>query len=111
MRFNLIYLGNMKYFLVAFSLLILAGCGGLLIPSNKDVTIKSVPDEATVSINGINSATTPVVVRLDNKSSHVITVSKSGYDSVSCALNTTVQEYIVALDIIGSLIPVMALRT
>ncbi len=97
----------MKYFFTVFFLLILAGCGTLFLSSTKDVSIISEPVDATVSVNGIERGTTPITLELDNRTSHVISVSKEGYDTVSCSLTAKVKGVILVLDVLGGLIPVI----
>ena len=96
----------MRRVLVLLLVLLLAGCGTLFIPSTKEITISSEPVEARVSIDGVEHGLTPISVVLDNKKSHTIVVSKEGYETVSCVLNTKIRGYIIILDVLGGLVPV-----
>ena len=97
----------MKHFLAALLVLVLAGCGTLFIPANTDVTVHSNPVEATVTIDGVDHGTTPVTLNLNNKKPHTIIISKPGYDSVTCQLNTKIKGSVVVLDVLGGLLPVV----
>ena len=81
---------------------LLASCGTLFIPGTKEIPINSNPVEATVTIDGVVRGVTPMSLELDNNESHVITISKEGYKTVSCTLTAKVSGTMVVLDVIGT---------
>ena len=94
-------------FLVILVLLSTSSCGLLFLSSEKDITLTTSPDAAEVWVQGVRMGTTPMQIELDNRSSHIITFKKEGYEDISCQLNATVHGGIVVLDVLAGLVPVI----
>ena len=88
-------------------LLSTSSCGLLFLSSEKDITLTTSPDAAEVWVQGVRMGTTPMQIELDNRSSHIITFKKEGYEDSSCQLNATVHGGIVVLDVLAGLVPVI----
>lgn len=100
----------MKRILPLFVFLVLlstSSCGTLLLQNEKDITLTTSPDAAEVWIQGVRMGITPMQIKLDNRSSHLITFRKEGHSDVSCQLNATVHGGIVVLGVITGLVPVI----
>lgn len=95
------------FFLVILVLLSTSSCGLLFLSSEKDITLTTSPDAAEVWVQGVRMGTTPMRIELDNRSSHIITFKKEGYEDISCQLNATVHGGIVVLDVLTGLVPVI----
>lgn len=95
------------FFLVILVLLSTSSCGLLFLSSEKDITLTTSPDAAEVWVQGVRMGTTPMQIELDNRSSHIITFKKEGYEDISCQLNATVHGGIVVLDVLAGLVPVI----
>lgn len=90
-----------------FVLLSTSSCGILLLSSEKDITLTTSPDAAEVWVQDVRVGTTPMQIELDNRSSHMITFKKEGFESISCQLNATVHGGIVVLDVLAGFLPVI----
>ena len=87
--------------IIPVALLLLSGCGTLLIPASIEVPVTSDPVDARVTVNGqLASTSTPATVTLDNSESHVISVSKDGYRSSSCQLRSRIKGAYVVMNIL-----------
>ena len=60
------------------------GCGTLLTPSTKILSVYSVPDSANVLVEGEYRGVTPLNLELSNRKEHVVQVHKDGYQVANC---------------------------
>ncbi len=93
------------FFLLSLALIILSGCGTLLVSSEKTVILEPMPDSTEVYIQGQFMGVTPLSLNLDNQETHNITFRKEGHDPAICRLEPRVLAGIVALDIIFGVFP------
>lgn len=74
----------MKRLGISVSLLILmvflSNCSTVLNTTTQDVEIKSVPENAKITIDGKKFGTTPQVVNIDRGSVHVVKLDLDGYE-------------------------------
>lgn len=79
----------MSYFkkiLVLALFLSVTGCAGIINGTTQDVTFKSEPEGATVSVDGLERGKTPLTVTLKKNEYKSVTFSKEGYKSESVPL-------------------------
>ena len=69
---------------IAFS-----GCAGMFSGQTQVLTVKSTPDGANVSINGVQMGQTPLTTSIIKKKDLLLTLTKDGYKEVTTPLNTT----------------------
>lgn len=86
------------------SLLSLTGCASIVSGRTQEVTFKSVPDGATVVINGKEMGKTPFTTALDRKSDQTIIFQKDGYKSETMPLATTMNGWFFGNIVLGGLV-------
>ena len=59
--------------------LTVTGCGTVVNGNHQDLAITSYPGGATVSVDGVQRGSTPVVVPVSRKHAHVVAVTHDGY--------------------------------
>jgi hypothetical protein len=62
------------------------GCGTIVNGSKQDLTVTSTPGGSTVSIDGVPSGTTPIVVPVRRSHAHVVKVEQAGYSPVEVSV-------------------------
>ena len=62
-----------------FALHVTSGCATLIDGSTQPVTFRSLPEGATVYVEGVARGKTPVVLELDRQSETIVEVQKDGY--------------------------------
>lgn len=68
--------------ILGFMVLSTTGCGTVVNGIYQDLAITSNPGGAQVSVDGISSGTTPVVVPVTRKHAHVVKVEQDGYHPI-----------------------------
>lgn len=89
---------------MSFGTLYLVGCASIISGRSQEVTFKSVPDGATVIINGREMGKTPFTTMLERKSSQSILFQKDGYKSEIFPLETTINGVFFGNIIFGGLL-------
>jgi hypothetical protein len=67
---------------VALAGLVSTGCGSIVNGMKQDIAITSSPGGATVTVDGVERDSTPIVVPLSRKHAHVVKVEQPGYAPV-----------------------------
>jgi hypothetical protein len=89
---------------MAFTFLFVQGCATIVKGRTQEVTFKSEPEGATVTVTGRALGKTPITVQLDRKSDQVATFEKEGYKSQTVPLTTTITGWFWGNIVIGGLI-------
>lgn len=79
--------------LIVLTVLSASGCATVISGKSQEMTFTSVPDEATVSINGRVLGKTPLTVQLERDTKQAITFEKEGYKPQTMALTTTLNNW------------------
>ncbi len=82
----------------------LAGCATVIHGTRQDVGISSTPSGASVSIDNVQSGTTPVFAKLRRKENHVVRISLPGYQPTDLTLTSSVSGWVWGNIAIGGLI-------
>jgi hypothetical protein len=82
----------------------MTGCASIITGSSQEMTFKSQPEEATVSVNGRILGKTPLTVRLDKKSNQAVIFEKDGYKSQTMQLETRINGWFWGNIVLGGLI-------
>lgn len=61
--------------------MIVQACGTIINGTTQEVEIKSTPSNASVIINGVNYGSTPLLVNLQRKESHRVSIELDGYQT------------------------------
>jgi len=83
------------------------GCAAIVSGTDGDVTIRSQPPGAEVSINGLPRGTTPLTLRLSRAESHVMTVSKKGYETESREVEHTFNGWVLGNLVFGGILGII----
>lgn len=87
------------------AVLIIVSCASIIHGTRQNISVSSVPSGAKVIVKGAEMATTPAVIKLSRKESHIILrFEKEGYEPVEIALNRSVDGWIAGNIIFGGLI-------
>jgi uncharacterized protein YceK len=86
------------------ALLVMAGCATIIHGTRQDVGISSTPTGASVTIDNLQSGTTPVFSKLRRKENHVVRVSLPGYQPMDLTLTSSVSGWVWGNVAIGGLI-------
>lgn len=89
---------------MCFGTLYMVGCASIISGRTQDVTFKSVPDGATVVINGRETGKTPFTTLLERKSGQSVVFQKDGYRSEAFPLETTINGVFFGNIIFGGLL-------
>jgi len=93
---------------VVIPLLSLSGCFATVFKGrNSSVEMTSVPDGATVYVDGVPAGQTPVKVRLKSSTSHTVEFKKDGYKPVTKQISSGIGPGWVILDVAFGLVPVV----
>ncbi|GMV50675.1 PEGA domain-containing protein [Nitrospirales bacterium NOB] len=71
---------------LSFMVLSVTGCGTVVNGIYQDLAITSNPGGAQVSVDGISSGTTPVVIPVTRKHAHVVKVEHDGYQPIEASV-------------------------
>lgn len=85
--------------LVAFG-----GCASLVSGGSQAVTFNSVPDGATVTVNGLVIGKTPITTTIKKKSGQSLVFSKDGYKPITMQLETRMNGWFWGNIVFGGLI-------
>jgi hypothetical protein len=78
-----------------------SGCFGLIAHgTQQDITINSIPSDATVFVDGIERGKTPIVLPLERRSSHTVRIEMAGYESSILTIHKSVEGPTVVLDVL-----------
>jgi hypothetical protein len=86
------------------ALLLITGCATIIHGTRQDVGISSTPTGASVSIDNLQSGTTPVFSKLRRKENHVVRISLAGYQPLDLTLTSSVSGWVWGNIAIGGLI-------
>ena len=86
------------------ALLLVTGCATIIHGTRQDVGISSTPTGASVTIDNLQSGTTPVFSKLRRKENHVVRISLPGYQPIDLTLTSSVSGWVWGNVAIGGLI-------
>lgn len=90
--------------LAGIAVLVMTGCATVIHGTRQDVGISSTPPGAAVTIDNLQSGTTPVFAKLRRKENHVVRISLPGYQSTDFTLTSSVSGWVWGNVAIGGLI-------
>jgi len=83
------------------------GCATLFSKSNQKVMFQTNEPGANVFLDGQLVGKTPVEFEINNNNDHIVRFEKTGFESNTVFLNTSIGGGWIILDILGGLIPVI----
>jgi PEGA domain len=86
------------------AILLMAGCATIIHGTRQDVGISSAPTGASVTIDNLQSGTTPVFSKLRRKENHVVRISLPGYQPMDLTLTSSVSGWVWGNIAIGGLV-------
>lgn len=86
------------------ALLLITGCATIIHGTRQDVGISSTPTGASVTIDNLQSGTTPVFSKLRRKENHVVRITLPGYQPMDLTLTSSVSGWVWGNVAIGGLI-------
>lgn len=78
-----------------FSVLLLTSCCAMFNGRYDDLTIDSNITSASVSVNGVEQAKTPCVIKVKRTDNQIIRVSKEGYETKQVYVSTTPSGWLI----------------
>jgi uncharacterized protein YceK len=93
-----------KMALGAIAIFVTSGCATVIHGTRQDVGISSTPTGASVTIDNLQSGTTPVFAKLRRKENHVVRISLPGYQPTDLTLTSSVSGWVWGNIAIGGLI-------
>ena len=87
-----------------FAFFLMTGCATIIHGSRQDVGISSAPTGASVTIDNLQSGTTPVFAKLRRKENHVVRISLAGFQPTDLTLTSSVSGWVWGNIAIGGLI-------
>lgn len=85
---------NLNVLLLFTVTMLVSGCGLLVLGKTQEVGFQSAPTAATVTIDGVERAKTPVVLRLSRKRSHIVRMELPGFKPVEATLTRSVSGWV-----------------
>lgn len=85
------------------SFLFMQGCATIIKGKTQEVTFKSEPEGATVTVTGRTIGKTPITTQLDRKSDQTATFEKEGYKPQTIPLTTTITGWFWGNIVVGGL--------
>lgn len=82
----------------------MAGCATVIHGTRQDVGISSTPTGASITIDNLQSGTTPIFAKLRRKENHVVRITLPGYQSMDLTLTSSVSGWVWGNVAIGGLI-------
>jgi hypothetical protein len=82
----------------------MAGCGSIIHGTRQDIGISSAPTGAAVTIDNLQSGTTPVIAKLTRKENHIVRVELPGYLPTDLTLTHSVSGWVWGNVAFGGLI-------
>jgi PEGA domain len=86
------------------ALFLTAGCATIIHGTRQDVGISSAPTGASVTIDNLQSGTTPTFSKLRRKENHVVRISLPGYQPMDLMLTSSVSGWVWGNVAIGGLV-------
>lgn len=97
--------GELKKLILLFCVSVLSGCATIVHGgSYQGVGISSTPPGATVTVDGVPSGVTPVVVDMKRNRNHTVEVALNGYSTWSGTLEPSVSGWVWGNIALGGLI-------
>jgi hypothetical protein len=90
--------------LTVLMLVFTQACGTIMQGTTQEVGISSNPSKASVTINGQDKGTTPMVLDLKRKDSHMIRLELDGYETYETTLTRKVSGWVWGNIVFGGLI-------
>ena len=84
-----------------FAVVSLSGCATMIDGRDQEMTFRSVPEGASVLINGREVGKTPYISKIDRKNDQMLTFQKEGYKSESLQLTTNTNGWFIGNVIFG----------
>lgn len=92
--------------LVLFVFQVFAGCAAIFNGDRSQVQVNSKPSGAKVEVDGMEYGETPIQLKLDEKKTHVVTVTQGGVTK-TFSIGRKIGAGWIVLDILGGLVPVI----
>ncbi|MEW6775722.1 MAG: PEGA domain-containing protein [Bdellovibrionota bacterium] len=92
------------YFTLFCFLFMATGCATIVNGTKQKVKINSTPDGATVSVDGVDSGTTPATVKMRRKEDHKVVIKKPGYKPKEVELKNKMSWWWLGNVVIGGII-------
>ncbi len=92
------------YAVAAIASLSVAACCSIIHGTRQDVGISSNPSAARVSVDGIQTGTTPVIAHLTRKDNHFVRIELAGYKPYETTLTRKVSGWVWGNLVFGGLI-------
>lgn len=86
-----------------FAVVSLSGCATMIDGRDQEMTFRSVPEGASVLINGREVGKTPYISKIDRKKDQMLTFQKDGYKSENLSLTTNTNGWFIGNVIFGVL--------
>jgi hypothetical protein len=86
------------------TLLLIAGCATIIHGTRQDVGISSTPSGASVTVDNVQTGTTPAFAKLRRKENHVVRISLPDYQPIDLTLTSSVSGWVWGNVAIGGLI-------
>lgn len=92
--------------LALFVLQTLTGCAAIFNGDRSQVQVNSKPSGAKVQVDGMDYGETPIQLKLDEKKSHVVTITNGGVTK-TYSIGKKIGAGWIILDVLGGIIPVV----
>ena len=89
---------------IAILFLTLQGCASIINGKTQELTFSSVPDGATVSINGRIMGKTPLTITIDRKDGQTLTFEKEGFTIQTMQLTTSLEPWFWGNIVLGGVV-------
>ena len=99
-----LYGTKMKSLTYLSLILLLSACGTIIHGTTQQIGFTSSPSKAVVSINGQESGTTPLILDLERKNNHIISIELDGYEEYETTLTRKVSGWVWGNIVFGGLI-------
>jgi uncharacterized protein YceK len=90
--------------LAGTAVFVMSGCATVVHGTRQDVGISSTPTGASVTIDNLQSGTTPVFAKLRRRENHVVRIALPGYQPTDLTLTSSVSGWVWGNIAIGGLI-------
>jgi len=90
--------------LIAGFVLVAQSCGTIIQGTTQQIGISSTPSNAAVTINGRDIGSTPLMVDLKRKDSHIVRISLAGYENYETTLTRKVSGWVWGNIVFGGII-------
>lgn len=97
---------NLANIVLILCLLVSTSCAALFNGSRGKVQVNSNPSGAEVFVDGVRSGKTPILLKLDSRKPHVLTLKNGGKEE-SYTLNNKLGAGWIVLDVLGGLAPIV----